>query len=173
MNDKEFKKIVEKYQNLIFTICFQFIKDYQEAQNLTQETFISAYKNIDNCNLCTIKPWLSKIAVNKAKDYLKSAYNRRVVFGTEYEKENLNINNFLLHKNNIPENIIISNENFEYIKNYIFNLREPYLNVAILYFLEEKTIEEISTILKRPKKTVQTQIYRARSILKQYIDKEE
>ena len=38
--------------------------------------------------------------------------------------------------------------------------------------IEEKSIDEISTILKRPKKTVQTQIFRAKNILKEYIDKE-
>ena len=167
MKEREFRSIIEKYEKLIFTICFQFVKDYQEAQNLTQETFISAYTHIDSCNIETIKPWLSRIATNKAKDYLKSAYNRRVVLGNDDSEEVSAVSILPL-----PETLVLAKEGVEYIKEYILNMKEPYYKVSVMYFLEEKSIDEISTILKRPKKTVQTQIFRAKNILKEYIDKE-
>lgn len=47
MSDEKFKSIINEYEKLIFTVCYQFVRDYQEAQNLTQETFLSAYKCID------------------------------------------------------------------------------------------------------------------------------
>lgn len=167
MKEREFRSIIEKYEKLIFTICFQFVKDYQEAQNLTQETFISAYTHIDSCNIETIKPWLSRIATNKAKDYLKSAYNRRVVLGNDGSEEVSAVSILPL-----PETLVLAKEGVENIKEYILNMKEPYYKVSVMYFLEEKSIDEISTILKRPKKTVQTQIFRAKNILKEYIDKE-
>lgn len=167
MKEREFRNIIEKYEKLIFTICFQFVKDYQEAQNLTQETFISAYTHIDSCNIETIKPWLSRIATNKAKDYLKSAYNRRVVLGNDDSEEVSAVSILPL-----PETLVLAKEGVENIKEYILNMKEPYYKVSVMYFLEEKSIDEISTILKRPKKTVQTQIFRAKNILKEYIDKE-
>ncbi len=167
MKEREFRSIIEKYEKLIFTICFQFVKDYQEAQNLTQETFISAYTHIDSCNIETIKPWLSRIATNKAKDYLKSAYNRRVVLGNDDSEEVSAVSILPL-----PETLVLAKEGAENIKEYILNMKEPYYKVSVMYFLEEKSIDEISTILKRPKKTVQTQIFRAKNILKEYIDKE-
>ncbi len=167
MKEREFRSIIEKYEKLIFTICFQFVKDYQEAQNLTQETFISAYTHIDSCNIETIKPWLSRIATNKAKDYLKSAYNRRVVLGNDDSEEVSAVSILPL-----PETLVLAKEGVENIKEYILNMKEPYYKVSVMYFLEEKSIDEISTILKRPKKTVQTQIFRAKNILKEYIDKE-
>ncbi len=166
MKEREFRNIIEKYEKLIFTICFQFVKDYQEAQNLTQETFISAYTHIDSCNMEKIKPWLSRIATNKAKDYLKSAYNRRIVVGDDVVKDKVSIMP-------LPETLVLSKEGTENIKKYILNMKEPYYKVSVMYFLEEKSIDEISVILKRPKKTVQTQIFRAKNILKEYIDKEE
>ena len=168
MKEREFRNIIEKYEKLIFTICFQFVKDYQEAQNLTQETFISAYTHIDSCNIETIKPWLSRIATNKAKDYLKSAYNRRVVLGNDDSEEVSAVSILPL-----PETLVLAKEGVENIKEYILNMKEPYYKVSVMYFLEEKSIDEISAILKRPKKTVQTQIFRAKNILKEYIEKEE
>lgn len=167
MRDKEFRVIVEKYEKLIFTICYQFVKDYQEAQNLTQETFISAYTHIDSCNMDSIKPWLSRIATNKAKDYLKSAYNRRVVLNSEDNNDDMAINN-----EKTPETLYISKEGMESIRDKILRLKEPYHKVSVMYFLEDKSIVEISEVLKRPKKTVQTQIFRAKNILKEYINKE-
>ena len=167
MKERGFRNIIEKYEKLIFTICFQFVKDYQEAQNLTQETFISAYTHIDSCNIETIKPWLSRIATNKAKDYLKSAYNRRVVLGNDDSEEVSAVSILPL-----PETLVLAKEGAENIKKYILNMKEPYYKVSVMYFLEEKSIDEISTILRRPKKTVQTQIFRAKNILKEYIDKE-
>ena len=167
MKEREFRSKIEKYEKLIFTVCFQFVKDYQEAQNLTQETFISAYTHIDSCNIETIKPWLSRIATNKAKDYLKSAYNRRVVLGNDGSEEVSAVSILPL-----PETLVLAKEGVENIKEYILNMKEPYYKVSVMYFLEEKSIDEISTILKRPKKTVQTQIFRAKNILKEYIDKE-
>ena len=39
--------IRDRYEKLVFTVCFQMVRDYQEAQNLSQETFLSAFRNID------------------------------------------------------------------------------------------------------------------------------
>lgn len=165
MTNDEYKLIVEKYQKLIFTICYQLVKDYQEAENLTQETFISAYKNIDKCNLDELKPWLARIATNKAKDYLKSAYIRKVRLNDEYDEN-------IVSSETPPELIYIQNEKEKFIKDKIKSLKEPYLNVSVLYFIEEKNIDEISKLLNRPKKTVQTQISRAKLILQKILKEE-
>lgn len=165
MTNDEYKLIVEKYQRLIFTICYQLVKDYQEAENLTQETFISAYKNIDKCNLDELKPWLARIATNKAKDYLKSAYIRKVRLNDEYDEN-------IVSSETPPELIYIQNEKEKFIKDKIKSLKEPYLNVSVLYFIEERNIDEISKLLNRPKKTVQTQISRAKLILQKILKEE-
>lgn len=78
MNNREFEALVRQYEKLVFTVCYQLVKDYGEAQNLTQETFLSAYQHIDDCLNGNYKPWLIRIASNKAKDFLKSAYHRKV-----------------------------------------------------------------------------------------------
>ena len=71
-------RLVQQYEKLVFTVCFQMIRDYHEAQNLTQETFIAAFRHLDSFQGNDYKPWLIRIASNKAKDYLKSAYARKV-----------------------------------------------------------------------------------------------
>ena len=44
--EKQLEQWIDQYQNLIYSICLQLTKDYFDAQDLTQETFLSAYKNL-------------------------------------------------------------------------------------------------------------------------------
>ena len=83
MTNEQFGTVVEQYQKLVYTICYQMVRDHFEAQNLCQETFLSAYTHIDRCREEDMKPWLCRIAANKAKDHLKSAYVRRVQLARE------------------------------------------------------------------------------------------
>ena len=56
------------------------------------------------------------------------------------------------------------------IRQMVLELKEPYLKVATLFFLEERGIEEIARALERPPKTVHTQLYRARLMLRRQIE---
>ena len=165
MTSEKYKLIIQQYEKLVFNICLQLVRDYHEAQNLTQDTFISAYNSIDRCPEENLKPWLARIATNKAKDYLKSAYARKVDLKEEYEEN-------LLTTDCSPEKIYIAKEGEETIKRKIESLKEPYLKVSVMYFIEEKTVDEIAKVLDRPKKTVQTQLLRAKTILQKVLKEE-
>lgn len=159
MSEKEFTEIVKSYNKLIFTVCYQFVKDYHEAENLTQETFLTAYKAIDNFVGDHYKAWLVKIATNKCKDFLKSAYVRTT---SVVEDEHLNT----IEDNDSIQNIVEQNERVQFMKHACENLGEPYAEVAVKYFIEEKSFAEIAQELNTPIKTVQTRTYRARDKLK-------
>ena len=49
MNALEFDRLVQKYQSLVYTICRQLVADEGYAQDLTQETFLSAWRSMDRC----------------------------------------------------------------------------------------------------------------------------
>jgi RNA polymerase sigma factor, sigma-70 family len=160
MTNEQFKLIVKQYERLVFSICLQFTRNYHEAENLTQETFISAFKYIDGCDSEKYRQWLARIASNKARDWLKSAYTRQVDFVNE---DNDTIQ--LLDTAQLPEDSILTSEAVEKIRNAVMELKEPYKKASIMFFLEEKDYDEISKLLCRPKKTVQTQVLRAKGIL--------
>lgn len=50
--------MVQKYQALVYTVCHQLVPDVQEAQDLTQETFLAAWRAIDRCPPGFEKQWL-------------------------------------------------------------------------------------------------------------------
>lgn len=174
MTEKEFSKFVAEYEKLVFTICYQFVKDFQEAQNLSQETFLSAYRHIDHYQGENYKPWIARIAANKAKDFLGSAYARRVMLAQKEEDTLEDMVPFpLADPAPQPADQYIAQEGRNRVEEIIRSLREPYRMVSILYFLEERTTEEIAKALDRPKKTVDTQLYRAKGMLQKLLKEEQ
>lgn len=162
MKNEEFAQLVQQYERLVYTVCYQFVKDPQLAEDLAQETFLSAYTHREDCPPGSYKPWLARIAANKAKDWLKSAYRRRV---TASEDDAIDA---LSHTGGDPppEELAVTRDEAERARDAILALKEPYHRAAVLFFLEEKDIGEIAAILNRPPKTVHTQIYRARVMLR-------
>ena len=128
MTDEQFKLVVKQYEKLVFSICFQFTRNYHEAENLTQETFISAFKYIDGCHSEKYKQWLARIAANKARDWLKSAYAQHVEVGVEgdvIERKDVA---------SLPEDRVLTSEGIEKIRSAVMALKEPYKKVSLMFF---------------------------------------
>ena len=64
-----FASLVKQYERLIITICLSFTKNYFDAEDLAQQTFLAAYQNYESFDGNNIKAWLTTIAANKCKDY--------------------------------------------------------------------------------------------------------
>jgi RNA polymerase sigma-70 factor (ECF subfamily) len=112
-----------------------------------------------------VKPWLARIAANQAKDHLKSAYNRKMIVSDHDAMPEEKGALFIQMEQ--PEDIALDKDAVACITQDIKSLKEPYHQVAVLYFLEERSVDEIATHLKRPPKTVHTQLYRAKHMLQQ------
>ena len=148
MNALEFDRLVQKYQSLVYTICRQLVADGGYAQDLTQETFLSAWRSMDRCPAGYEKQWLARIASNKAKDYLRSAWARRVnTPGSE------------------PEAQVLEALGEEELTQRILALREPYKTPCRLMLLEQHTAAEAARLCGRPQKTVEAQVFRAKKML--------
>lgn len=162
MNEISFEKMVAAYSRLVYTVCYRLINDYQEAENITQETFITAYKMADKFVGDNYKAWLVKIASNKCKDWLKSAYIKKI--------QPVDLDDFTdIPIEGNPADTLVAMEEAENVREACRSLDEPYKTVATLYFLDEKPFEEVAAILNRPVKTVQTQVYRSKLRLKEIL----
>ena len=65
-DNQEFVSLVLTYEKLIFTVCYRLIDDYFDAEDLAQDTFLSAYKHMSEFDGKNEKAWLVKIATNKS-----------------------------------------------------------------------------------------------------------
>ena len=167
MTNAQFATLVEQYQRLVYTVCYQLVQDHQLAEDLTQDTFVSAFTHMDSCPPEHYKPWLARIATNKARDHLKSAWARRVSApGDEGFPQSPPPGTAAPPG---PEDLAVTEDEAAAIRAMVRSLREPYLQVSVMYFLEERSVEEISRALRRPPKTVHTQLFRAKKMLREQI----
>ena len=152
--------LIDQYQNLIFSICYRMTQDYHAAQDLAQETFLSAFRNERQFDGGNEKAWLCRIASNKCIDYLRQANRRQV----PTEEENL-----AEYPANTatPEQVALDQDTAQTLLENCRKLKKPYDEIAYLYFYQEKRPEEIAEIQNRKLKTVQTQIYRARDMMRE------
>ena len=167
LTNGEFTELMQQYQRLIYTVCLQFVHDPHTAEDLTQDTFLSAFSAIDRCEPQYYKQWLVRVAANKCKDHLKSAWVRRVEApgddampeprgapGTDADD---------------PAESVLARAGAAELEQLVRTLREPYGKIAILYFLEHKESAEIARLVGRPPATVNSQLWRAKLLLRQQI----
>ena len=162
---QHFTELIDSYQNLVFSICCKMTGDYFAAEDLTQETFLSAYRHMETFVGTNEKAYLCRIASNKCIDYLKSAGKRQIPSDSE---------TFLGEPDASmgPEERILEAEARQTLLNRCRQLKPQYNAIAVLYFYEEKKAEEIAALQNKNKKTIQTQIYRARAMLRKLYEKE-
>lgn len=164
--DINISALMDRYQNLIFSICYQMTGDYFAAEDLTQDTFVSAYRNLEQFDGSYEKAWLCRIAANKCTDYLKSAKRRSEPVDWD-EMQDLPAEDTGLEQETYEALVR------EQLLQRCRQLKPPYDQIAELYFYREESPEAIAGKLNRNRKTVQTQIYRARSMLQKLYRKEE
>lgn len=156
---EQFANYIKQYERLIITICLSFTKNYFDAEDLAQQTFLSAYVNYSKFQGENFKAWLTTIAVNKCKDFLKSP--SRVVHSlSEEDYESLK------DKGDSPEDILLKKYSKEKIFSLCERLKDPYKSVSINYFCEDIKLSDMAKDTGQSLKTLQTQLYRAKKLLK-------
>ncbi len=159
-------EIIDTYDKLVFSICYKLTGDYFAAEDLTQETFLAAFQKYDSFDGDNEKAWICRIATNKSIDYLRSASRRSVpVEDTFFE--------LTVEERGSPEEICMEEEIKDELAKSCDTLKPPYNQVARAYYLEELSPKEIAAKQGKSIKTIQTQIYRARQMLKRIYGKGE
>lgn len=133
--------------------------DLFDAQDLTQETFLSAYQRMSAFDGQHERAWICRIAVNKCLDHQKSAARK-----IQPEEENLFLE--LPDRKADPETVCLMDESKKEVLALCRQLPPPYAEIAEAHFYEEKSIKEIAEEKGRNLRTVQTQVYRAKGLLK-------
>lgn len=165
MTKDRFSALVLQYERLVYTVCFQLVRDAGAAEDLTQETFLSAYIHRERMPEGYERQWLCRVAANKAKDHLQSAWTRRTVLGDQE----------LSPRGLAPpaEEAVLRRSTEAEVRRALEELKEPYRQVCCLCLLEERSPEEAALALGRPVKTVYTQLSRGRKLLRETLERGE
>lgn len=162
----EFAGFVRQYERLVITVCLAFTKNYFDAEDLAQETFLSAYRSFERFDGKNPKSWVTAIAANKCRDYLRSPVKRR----TALAGEELTC---VADEGDSPQTLMEREAGDERAEKLCRKLKEPYRSVALAYFCEGKKLSELAAETGENLKTLQTRLYRAKKVLQILWRKEE
>lgn len=151
-----FMDLVEKYKKRVISLCFSYTKDYQEAEDLSQEIFVSLYNNIRNFRGdCSISTYIYRIAVSRGIDYSRKR----------------SIKNYLTGLFNLNKEEAYDLDERNYIRQCILKLPEELKTPVVLYYYLGLSHKEIADVLKISPKAVEGRIYRAKQKLKAELEK--
>ena len=164
--EEKLSELIDTYDKLVFSICYKLTGDYFMAEDLMQETFLSAFQKYSTFDGANEKAWICRIATNKSIDYMRSAGRRNVPTEDAFFE-------LTVEQRGSPEDICLEDEIKRGLAEKLSGLKPPYNEVAKAYYLEERSPKEIAVRYGRSVKTIQTQIYRAREMIKKIYGKEE
>jgi RNA polymerase sigma-70 factor, ECF subfamily len=148
----EFEEIYLKYSPQIFRVCMGYINDYEAAKDLTQETFISVWKNLDSFkNQSKISTWIFRIATNNCLRAIERS--KRVTI----EELPLNLADKLEENND---------EKLAFLYNCIAELEETE-RIIISLVLEDLSRDEIAAIVGLSTGNTRVKIHRIKEKLAQ------
>ncbi len=177
--------LIDSYQHLVFSICYKMTSDYFASEDLAQETFLSVYRHLGEFDGRHEKAWVCRIATNKCLDYLQSAGRRNIPTadlgfesarppdgGTPSGRGTVTAEGNEAAVQQTPESICLEKEVRETLLSRCLSLKPPYDEIAKAYYYDELDAGEIARQRGVKKKTIQTQIYRARTMLRRMYEKE-
>lgn len=164
-NIDAFEELIRDYKKSAYNIALKFLRNVQDAEDVSQEALIKVFKNIKNFNMkSTFKVWMYRIVVNTCLDFKR--------------KKNIDaypideVINFTGTNNGNPDAMIDSNYNSEIVNLAINKLDDDFKTIIILRDIQGFSYNEISEILSCNLGTVKSRISRARKTLKDIIDSE-
>lgn len=160
---RAFDLLVLKYQHRIMGLVVRFVHDPHEAQDVTQEAFIKAYRALANFRGdSAFYTWLYRIAINTAKNYLVSRNRRPPSSDVDSGDAEFYDGDHGLKDMASPERLMLRDEIDVTVQESIKKLPEDLRSALTLREFEGLSYEDIATVMQCPVGTVRSRIFRAR-----------
>lgn len=158
---KAFEVLVRRYQGKVGSVIFRLVSDHDKVLDLTQETFIKAYRGLDKFRgESAFYTWLYRIAVNTVKNHLLARKRGLVMSDEELEDSERMASQ--LRNYDTPERLMLRHEMMVNLQSAINALPEAMRQAIQLRDVEGHSYEEIARALQCPIGTVRSRIYRSR-----------
>lgn len=161
-NRKAQLQLYKQYCDGMFHVANRFVKDSMEAEDIVQESFIKAFKKLNQFKAeVTFGAWLKRIVINTSIDSIKAKKQRLV----DLEEAHLKV----IDTNTDTEWLLDDSISIEQIKHAIEQLPDKYKYVVMLYLIEGYDHQEISEILTISEVASRTQLSRGKLKLQELL----
>jgi RNA polymerase sigma-70 factor (ECF subfamily) len=148
--------LVERFQGVVFGLCYRMLNHRQDAEDVTQETFLRALRAIFGFDSARpIRPWLLEIAANRCRTALASRTRRPALAPVSAAEQQVDPRPGLSDPDDLAGELADA----------VDRLRPEYRLVFLLYHEQSLSYEEIAQSVHRPVGTVKTWLHRARAEL--------
>ena len=145
--NKEITEIYERHADMLYRVCFAYLKNSSETYDAVSETFLRLIKSAPAFETeAHEKAWLIRVAVNICKNTLRHWWRK--------------VENIEAQKPSTPEPVI------DGTLEAVMKLPDKYKAAVYLYYYEGYNSSEISEILRKPKSTIRNHLSEARDILR-------
>jgi RNA polymerase sigma-70 factor (ECF subfamily) len=162
-----FALLVQRHQRYVFNLVFRMLGQYEEANEVTQETFLAAWQGLPGFRGdARFSTWLYRIAYNCALKQLEQRKRDHALhLAIQVEQADQRGDN--------DERVgaeIEAHDRQRIVREHLSNLPAKYRIVLVLRHLQEMTYEEMAEILTMPIGTIKTHLFRARNLLKERLE---
>lgn len=151
--DKRFDELYHLYAKDIYRIVYSYLLNEPDSEDVIQKTFIKLYNNKQKLSLPDedVKRWLFRVAINEAKDILRSPWKKFI--------SKLDIN----HTN-------VSNEKEDTLIDSLNNIASEYRIPLYLFYYEGYSIKEIAALLHKSESAIKMRLSRGKEKLKMEVE---
>jgi len=168
-----FNELVTSYERLVYNMCFRILSNRQDAEDLTQETFITAFQKISQYRGDSFKSWLLRIATNRSIDLIRNRQHS-VEVPLEPEtvdgEENKNMDWMIDPQADIEQIMGLSNLS-DVLRRCIEKLGMDQRVVIVLIDVFEMGYVEATEVIKKPLGTIKSRLVRARNQVRDCMDR--
>jgi RNA polymerase sigma-70 factor (ECF subfamily) len=169
-NPDAFGEIVKRWERKIFALCFGMLNREDEAKDAAQETFIAAFRNLNNFRGdAKVSSWLHRIAINQCLTTKRRTKSRSESFIDDDENSNEKI--FVAPARISPSRTTEQNERLKFVRQAVQSLPGDLRQVIVMKEFEDMTFQEISDTLELPLSTVKSRLYTALKQLRMKLEK--
>lgn len=156
-----FELLAKRHLKGVYSFILRFVGDAEATEDLTQETFLKAWKGLKSYNpqKSSPKTWLLRIARNSAIDFMRK---RKHIPFSEFEHDGENIlTETIPDTGKLPDEIFAEAEDASAVQQALAALPARGREVLLLYYTNDLTFAEIGTLLGEPANTVKSRHRRA------------
>ena len=165
-DNKSFEKLYKLTEREVWFTCISFLKNETTAQDVMQETYITAFLKIQSLEKSSqIRSWLNRIAVNKCKNYLKGKGE------IQLDDEIFENQAIVDERISIPEEYISDKAKREIILSIMQEvLSDVQYQTVIMHYFNEMTVDEIAEVFECSRGTVLSRLNYSRAKMKTAIE---
>lgn len=159
---QDFDSLVKRHRSKIFRFLLASLRDWESAENLTQDCFVRAYRAREQFRgAATIGTWLMQIAANLLRDHEGNGrvkfWRRALGLGVDLA----DLRDWVPDRHGSPEELTLAKEQVQAIWKAVSHLSERQRTVFLLRFVEDLDLLEIAAITGMKEGTVKTHLFRA------------